>query len=144
MATLTSANAVVLISVASLFPTPQQLQGFAADDVTDIDPLDNAELVMGVDGILSAGFVFITIKQAITLQADSASNFIFDSWYQTQQQARDLFPATGLIILPGLQTKWTLSNGFLSSYKPMGDVKRYVQPRKFEITWQTISPSVTG
>jgi hypothetical protein len=142
MATLTSANAILLIGVASIFPTPQQLQGFAADDVTDVEPLANAETVMGVDGILSGGFVFVSIKQGITLQSDSASNFLFDTWYQTQQQNKDVFLATGQIFLPGLGTKWYLTQGFLTQYKPIGDVKRYVQPRKYEITWQSISPSV--
>jgi hypothetical protein len=144
MATLTAANAILLIGVDSVFPTPQQLQGFAADDVTDVESLASAEAVMGVDGNLSAGFVFVSIKQGITLQSDSASNFLFDTWYLTQQQAKDVFPATGVLMIPGLGTKWTMSTGWLTGYKPFGDIKRIVQPRKFEITWASISPAVIG
>ena len=143
MATLTSANAILLIGIGSIFPTPQQIQGFAADDVTDVQPLDSAEAVMGVDGILSAGFVFVPIKQGISLQADSLSNFLFDQWYNSQQQLKDLFFATGILILPGLQTKWYFTQGALTGYKPIGDVKRIVQPRKYEITWQSMSPATT-
>lgn len=143
MATLTAANAILLIGVGSIFPVPQQMQGFAADDVTDVEPLNSAEAVMGVDGILSGGFVFVPIKQGITLQADSPSNNFYDIWYQTQQQLKDLFFATGILVLPGLQTKYYFTQGILTGYKPVGDVKKIINPRKYEITWQSMSPSTT-
>lgn len=142
MATLTTANSIILIGIQSVFPTPQQLQGFAADDISDVEGLASAEAVMGVDGILSAGFVFVPIKQGITLQADSPSNFVFDQWYNAQQQLRDLFFATGTIILPGLPAKWYLTQGAMTLYKPIGDLKRTLQPRKYEITWQSMSPAL--
>lgn len=140
--TLTSANAVVLLGISSVFPTPQALQGFAADDVTDIDPLNSAEAVMGVDGVMSAGFVFQMVHQNISLQADSPSNDIFDFWYAFQQQVEDLAFATGTIVLPGLQKKWLLTKGTLSTYKPMPDIKRTTQPRRYSITWQSITPTI--
>ena len=144
MATLTAASAILLIGVDSIFTTPQQIQGFAADDVTDIETLDSAEISIGVDGNMSAGFVFVPVPQGITLQSDSPSNFIFDTWYGTQQQLKDLLFATGQLILPGLGTKWYFTKGALTGYKPAGDVKRIVQPRKFQITWQSMSPSIIG
>src|SRR5258708_6275480 len=142
MATLTTANAVILLSIGSVFPTPQQIQGFAADDVSDTEALASAEAVMGVDGILSGGFVFVAVKWGISIQADSASNFVFDTWYNQQQQLKDVFFASGTILVPGLGTKWYLTNGLLTSYKPMPDLKRISQPRKHEITWQSISNSI--
>lgn len=55
MATLTSANAVLLIGINSLYTTPQQIQGFATDDAFVTEVVTPVEMKMGVDGVLSAG-----------------------------------------------------------------------------------------
>lgn len=140
--TLTAANAVILLGVNGVFSTPQQLKGFAADDVTDIPPIESAETAMGVDGVLSAGFVFVPVKQGVTLQADSASNDLFDLWWETMQQQQDVFFASGSIVFPATKKSYTLTNGVLTEYKPAPDAKRTLQPRKYEITWESISPSI--
>ena len=139
---ITSANAIVMIGIPSLFPVPQQLQGFAADDIFDVDAIDSAEVLMGVDGILSAGFVFVPIKQNISLQADSPSNVIFDTWWAFGQQTKDVFFANGSVVIKALGQKWTLVKGALTSYKPIPDAKRVMQPRRFTITWQSVQPQV--
>lgn len=141
MATLTAANAVLMIGITNIFPVPQQLQGFAADDVTDFESIEASEAVMGVDRRLSAGFVNVAIKQGITLQADSTSNFLFDFWFTTQKQLQDLFFANGLLVLPGLSTQWVLTRGALTAYKPVPDVRKIAQPRKFMITWESVIPA---
>ena len=56
--TLTMANAVITLVVPAIELGPFQLQRFAADDVFNTGELDVAETSMGVDGNLSAGFVF--------------------------------------------------------------------------------------
>lgn len=139
---ITAANATFLLAIAGVFPTPQQLQGFAADDIFSTDPLEAQQVLMGVDGKMSAGFVFVEVKQSVTLQADSASNFIFDAWYQAQQVARDTFFATGIVILPGIGQKWAMANGVLSSYPPMPDGGKILKPRKFGLTWESINPAL--
>lgn len=140
---LTAANATIMLAIAGLFPAPQQLQGFAADDIFSTDPLESAQTVMGVDGIMSAGFVFVEVKQSYTLQADSPSNFIFDQWFQAQQVARDIFFANGIVLLQTLGSKWSMAKGVLSMYPPMPDGGKLLKPRKFGITWQSISPALT-
>lgn len=142
MASITGATAVVMLSIPGLFPNPQQLQGFAADDIFDTDAIESAETLMGVDGIMSAGFVFVPINQRYMLQADSASNFIFDTWWANQQQIQDLFFANAVIYLTALGTKWNLTKGALVSYKPVPAVKKLIQPRSFTIRWQSSLPSV--
>ena len=141
MASITSANAVLTIAVATIFPIPQQIQGFATDDIYDIPAIKSVEVMMGVDGVLSAGFVYVAIVQEITLQADSASNAFFDTWWTQMQAAQDVYPASGLIKLPGIATKFTQTRGFLTGYKPAPGAKKVLQPRKYEITWQSIAPS---
>lgn len=140
MATITSANAALALAVASIFPVPVQLQGFAADDIFDTDQIDPSEVVRGVDGVMSAGFVFVNIKQNFSLQADSASNDIFEEWYQQQQAQREIFFANGIITLRSINRSYTMNNGVLSGYKPISDAKKVLQPRKFSITWESVNP----
>lgn len=141
--TITSANATIMLAIASVFPTPQQLQGFAADDIFNTDALSSAETLMGVDGRLSAGFVFVPIVQGYTLQADSDSNDLFDQWYQAQQTARELFPASGIVLLTSIGKKWQMNRGFLTTFPPIPDGGKYLKPRKYGITWESVNPSVT-
>lgn len=141
MPSITSANAVLVISVANLFPTPVQLQQFAADDIYTIDPLPAAEVVMGVDGRLSAGFVYAPVVQGISLQADSASNVLFDTWWAAERQARDKFFATGTITLTSIGRKYAMTQGALTTYPAIPDGARVLRPRKFHITWESIIPA---
>lgn len=142
MASITGATAIVMLAVPGLFPIPQQLQGFAADDVFSTDPLESAEVLMGVDGRLSGGFVYVATRQNYSLQADSASVSFFDTWWLAMQSLRDALPANGLISQPALGKKFSMTRGFLTGYKPIGDTKKLIQPQPFAITWERISPSV--
>lgn len=139
MSTITAANSVVLISVTGLFDVPQQLQGFSADDVTDTDSLAPAETMMGVDGRLSGGWVPVPIVQSITLQADSFSNQLFERWYMAQQAQRESYIANGSIFLPATGRKYTMTRGFLTGVMVTPQVKKVLQPRKYSVTWESIT-----
>lgn len=139
MATLTAANSVITLSIAGVFPAPQQLQGFDVDDVFSTEAVAPAETKMGVDGILSGGWVPTEKKVTYTLQADSASNEVFDAWNDFQQQTQEAAIAQGNVFLPGLNRIYTKTRGFLTGYTAIADVKKLVQPRKFIITWQSIT-----
>lgn len=136
---ITSATSIFFITIPGVFPTPQQLQQFAADDVFSTDALESAEVQMGVDGFLSAGFVFVPVKQQINLQANSISGDIFDQWYASQQLIKDIYPANGVVVLPSQGKKWTMTNGVMSSYMPIPDSKKVLQPRRFAITWESVT-----
>lgn len=142
MASITSANAVYLLSISALFPVPQQLQQFSTDEIYATDPLEAAEIMMGVDGFLSAGFVFVPIMQTIMLQADSVSSAVFDAWWANQQQQKDLFFATGSITLPSIKLKYTMSQGVLKTYQALADAGKTLKPRKFTIAWQNITSAI--
>lgn len=130
-----------MLSISSLYVVPQQLQGYAVEDVFDIDPLEIAETMMGVDGHLSAGYVNVPTKQGITLMADSNANIIFDNWYISQKQLQDVYFANGSITLPSLGVVYTLTRGVLTTYQPAPNGKKVLQPRKHVITWESMTPS---
>jgi hypothetical protein len=137
-ATLTAANSVYLLVIADLFPAPQQLQGYAADDVFSTEAVTSVETQMGVDGNLSGGWVPTEKKQNINLQADSVSSLMFDVWHQSQETIHDAFIANAVIRYPSIGRSFILTKGFLTSYMPMADVGRILKPRRFQITWGSI------
>lgn len=138
---ITSANATILLTIPLLFPIPQQLQRFSADDVFSTTPIKSSENVMGVDGHLSGGFIFVPIEWAISLMPDSESCIVFDNWWAAQQVALNLFRADAVIALPAIGRKWTLTNGILGDFPPMPDAGKTLKARKFGITWEKMSPA---
>lgn len=138
MASITSTNVVFMLSINSLFQIPQQLQGFSVDDIFDTEAIDPAEIVMGADGKLSAGLIHVAIKQSFSLQADSQSNSLFEAWYAAQINAGDIYFSNATAYLPSISRAYVLRNGVLSSYPPLPDAKKILQPRKYSITWESV------
>lgn len=137
--TLTSANAIIYLSIDGLFPVAQRIQGFSADDVTDTDAVEAKETSMGVDGRLSAGFVPVSVRQNITLQADSESNDFFERWDAAEQAARETFVATGTLVIPATGRKYAMVRGFLRSVTRTPALRRTLQARKFTIEWERVT-----
>lgn len=138
MGTITSANSVLMIGVAGLFGTAQQLQGFGADDAYSMPEVETSEVVMGVDGIASSGYVPQLKTMNVVLQADSASIDFFESWYAAQEAAQEAFLAFGTLLQPSISRAYALSVGSLFGYKPVADAKKILQPRPFSIKWQVV------
>jgi hypothetical protein len=141
MGNITSANAIAMISIVGLYPVPQQLQGWGVDDAFDTEMPEIAQVKIGVDGIQSSGFVPYLTKTTFTFQADSASVIIFENWAQSSKAALDIFPAFGIISIPAVSRKYTLTNGVLVNGSPLPDAKKVLAERKFTISWQDISPA---
>ena len=141
---ITSANAVFMLSIGALYASPQQLMNFATDDIYDADAIQAAEAMMGVDGHLTAGHVFEPVPMKIALMADSPSIPIFENWEANQRKVGDVYPAAGTITLTGVNRQFTLNNGFLVSYPTLPSAKKVLQPRIFGITWESISASRLG
>lgn len=142
--TITSANSTFLLGVTGLFPTAQQLQGFAADAAFAIADVDVGEVLMGVDGNLSAGWVPQMNVQTISLQADSTSGFLFETWQQTENAAKEKMMCFGLLTIPGIQRIYTLSGGFLTRVVPVPRGAKTLMPRDFVITWGGVVPAPFG
>lgn len=138
MADITAANSSLLIGVAGLFTVPQALAGFSADDMYEVSAVDSKELMIGVDGILSAGWIPAIKVMSVTLQADSASNTFFESWFSSEEAAKTPYFAFGVINQPSISRTYALTNGVLKNYTPLAHAAKVLQPRKFEIHWQSI------
>jgi len=141
---ISSPNAVITLTIPLVLPVPVQLQGFAADDVFDTDEVELATTLMGVDGILSGGFVNSMIPWNITLQADSPSMATFETWDAAQQAVQDVFPAQANVTLTTLGRSYQMITGFLVRGKRMPDAKKTLMPRKWRIDWQRVVPIPVG
>lgn len=139
--TLTSADCTLLLSVASLFDTPQRIQGFSTDDITDTDPQSAVQTAMGIDGRLSFGYTPQPTVQNITLQADSLSNDLFELVAQQMRLQRQVYIWSGTLIVPSTQRKYTMTRGALTSFPPTPSLKATIQPRRYAITWESVSPA---
>ena len=140
--TITSANSVFTLVVAGLFPAPVQLKGYASDKAFTTEAVDLAEVQMGVDGRMTAGFVPNPVKQTITLQADSPSKDIFTAVIQAMKTAREVFYISGSISLPSTGESFALTRGILTNAKQIPDAQKVLQPVDYVITWERIDRSL--
>ena len=141
MPDITSANAVLTLAAIGVLSVPQQIQGFATDDIYTVAPVSPVETMMGIDGDLSAGFVYTEKKMDITLMAGSPSNSFFDAVQAAQEAAIAPVQLSGVLTLPSNGLQAQLVVGFLTRYQPLPNGKKVLQPRVFEITWQNINIS---
>ena len=142
MKTITSANAVFLLSVGLLYPVAQKIEGFAADSAWAFDAINNAEIVQGVDGQTSAGWIPHLTVMTITLQPDKAGYPIFDTWFSTEEMMREKLSADGELTLSSIGKKIQLGDGFLSGGVAAPDGKKVLSPVNYKITWSSIMVSL--
>lgn len=140
--TITSANSVFTLVIPGLFPAPVQLRGYATDKAFTTEALDLAEVQMGVDGRMTAGFTPNPTKQTITLQADSPSRDIFSVLIQAMKTAREVYYMSGSIALPSTGESFTLTRGILTNTKQIPDAQKVLQPMDFSISWESVSRSL--
>jgi hypothetical protein len=141
--TVTSANAVVMLTVPTLYDSPQQLQGFAPDQMFDVPDITNKELQFGADGVLTAGFVFVPVEIDFKFLASSLSVPIFETWANTEREGPQVLPCSLTISLPATSTIYTLTQGYLMKASPVPTAQKVLQPRSWGVAFGqcAISPS---
>lgn len=141
LTTITSANSVFTITVPGLFPSPVKLEGYSADKAFSTEPVSFAEVSMGVDGRMTAGYTPTPTKQTITLQADSPSRAIFTAIIAAIKSGREIFYINGSLSIPSTGEAFTMTRGVLTNVHQLPDAAKVLQPVEYEVTWQDISPA---
>ena len=139
MATITSANATFVLTVPGLFSSGVALSQWAADDMFTSDSTPIVEAMMGVDGHLSAGWLPHPVKFKLKFAADSINIPYFDQWAAQMATNRDAIIGSAIITMPGNNSKFTLSNLYLESYKPIPDAKKFLEPMEFTLVVESIT-----
>jgi hypothetical protein len=138
--TITAANSVYMLTIPQLYPIPQQLVGYAADAAFETEASEPAEVVIGVDGRMSAGFVPFLTKQGISIMPDSPSAIVFEDWLTAQKSAQEIYSASAVIYLPSISRSYIMTNGVLTSTFSIPGTRKVLQARTFTITWGDITP----
>ena len=138
--TITSANAQLTLFALPYLPIPVAIQGFAADSAFLIDSPAVAEVMMGVDGIMSAGYLPNITRMTIQLQADSPSMRWFNDLIAAEKAAREIAWLYGSVALPSLGVSYTLTKGVIETGTLMPPVGKVLQPQSFQIAWNDVQP----
>jgi len=142
--TVTSANSVLMLAVANLYPTPQKIEGFRTDAMFDPGNLELAQGERGADGYVAYGFVFNLQNLSIDLLANSPSHQFFDDWVAATKTAREIYRCDGTILLPSIGRKVTLVNGTLKSYPPFPAAKKQLDGLRYELMFEDMIPETTA
>jgi tail fiber protein gp32 len=132
---ITASNAVLMLSIDSVYPSPIQLQEFGVDDAWTVTAVDATETQVGVDGFGVAGFVPQSPEMMIRFVASSPSVRVFEDWSAAMQQLNDVLYGHLLITMSAVGRKYTCYNGSLMRFSPMADGRRVLQNREFHIKW---------
>lgn len=136
--TITSANSVVTIAQSTLFPSGVNLQGYSVDKAWSTDALEIAETQKGVDGRMTAGWIFNTVKMTFQFQADSPSISVFQNIWSAMRAARDVYYLSGNIEIPSTGETFSLVKGVLKSVKTIPDAAKVLQAMEFVVEWSEI------
>lgn len=142
MADITSANAVFTLDVPGVFTTPQVLQGFSTDDAFASDEVEPAEVVIGVDGIMSFGWLPFLVPLTVVFQADSPSiPNTMETWLAAQAGARQIYPAVSAqIVLPQLGKQYTFITGVVKRFSPTPKGGKILGPQSYQFIWNYWMP----
>lgn len=132
---ITSANAVAVLVVESLYPVGIILENFTTDQAVDGDDHEYAQTRMGVDGGLAAGFVPNPWNVTISLEASSPSLKVMQDLAQAMQTNRRTYEVQLIITIPSLEQVHTYRKGVLVSGKDMPGLKRTLDPTSWRFTF---------
>ena len=139
MASITSSNAAIAISIGSLYAAPQALSQVAADNIFGVDDIASAETAMGVDGYLTGGKVFAPIPWHIHFMPDSISIPVFEFWESSSRQIGDIIRANATVTLTSVGRKYAMVNGILQTISPMPSAGRTLGARMWTIMWGSVT-----
>ncbi len=138
--TLTAANCQLTLLAKPYLPVPTLIEGYSSDSAFMVDSPAVAEVLMGVDGKMSAGFLPSITRQTIMLQADSPSIAWFNDLLSAAKAAREIAWLDGVIALPSVGRSFTLVKGVLEQMTQAPPVGKILQPQTFQIAWNDIQP----
>jgi hypothetical protein len=139
MGTITSANSSFALVVPDVFPVPQLLQGYAADDAFTQEAFDLVETRMGVDGILSGGFTPSPKRITVMLQPDSIALNVFLLWKAAMESAKEALIGSSTILYPSISYGFQLGTIFFTNSQGLPSAKKVLEPYPAILTYQDLT-----
>ncbi len=138
--TLTAANCQLTLFAIPYLPVPTLIEGFATDSAFLFDSPAVAEVMIGVDGKMSGGYLPSITRMTISLQADSPSVRYFEDLFSATKASREIAILGGAVALPSLGKSYTLTKGILEQFTQAPPVGKVLQPHTIQIAWNDVQP----
>lgn len=139
--TITSADAVLILSSSDFALAAFQVQGFQADAAWAFEDADIAQHVRGVDGKLSGGFIYGDLPMTISLQADSSSIDVFEALVLASKASKTVYRVNGVLTLNSVGKSFTMSRGILTRYTSGPTGQKVLQGSAYTIQWEDVLPT---
>lgn len=133
---LTSANSTCYLTVDGLFSSPVKIEGYSTDSALEMNDYNPAEVRMGVDGYLSGGWRPTPKVIKISLEANSPSVEIFETWLNQMETDREVSTCDMVFWIPSISRKYTGTCGYLTIGKSMPSAKQMLEALTFTITFE--------
>lgn len=135
---ITSANAVAVLIVDTLFPAGIDLQGFSADAAVTQDSVQLAETRIGVDGKMAAGYIPAIIPVTITLEANSPSLSNFNYIWQQSKTKKGIYECSLVVTIPSISKVYTWRTGVMHDGALLPNLNQVLSPTAWVFHFETI------
>lgn len=125
---ITSANAVAVLTVDTLFPVGMRLENWSTDAAVTADERQIAETRMGIDGKMSAGYIPSPHVITLTFEPISPSLRLIETVVKSTEALRKTFRCGLTITLPSLGKVFAYQNGVVMNDKLFPDIKKILDP----------------
>ena len=116
---ITSADAVVIMRVETIYPTGVELTGFATDSMWDVAQQVMAEVKQGADGQTYAGWIPQLKEITFHLESPSPARGYLQNVAATQEKNKTVYATELEITLPALKERFKLYSGALQAGQPI-------------------------
>ena len=133
---ITSANAVLVLGVEELYTVGVQLTNFSTDQMLSSDDMEMAQVRMGVDGGLAAGYVPNPFSLTITLDASSPSLTVMQSLLMAMKTNKTTYKCSVTLTIPSIKQVHFWRNGVLTNGTPVTAPKKTLDPTSWKFVFQ--------
>lgn len=131
--TITSANSKFTIRVPGLGGLPFTLQGYATDAAFATEPTEVNINQVGVDGLVSTGYVPSLTNFTVTLQANSESNAFFENWLAAMKLQREAMIGQAVIDIPSIGKSYAITHLSLTNVQQVPSAQRVLGPVTYSL-----------
>lgn len=141
---ITSANAVLWLTVKELYPAGVQIMNFSADSMMSSDDIEIAQVRMGVDGGMAAGYTPNPYQLTITLEASSPSLTIMQSILMASKVNRTIYECSVTLTIPSLTQAHHWRHGVMIGGNPVTAPKKVLDPTSWKFAFQDYETAGLG
>lgn len=141
---ITSSNAEAVLTVAELYPNGIVLEGFSVDQSVGTESIQVAEVRMGVDGKMVAGYTPNPIIVTIGLEPNERCAKDLVNYWLNKQTNNRIYECTLVLTIPSIHTVFTLSGGTITDCTPLPSLKKVLDPTTWKFAFAKLDKADLG